>query len=758
MFLFLGLAFLGSLYLAVRLPPALIGLVRRRWISLAALLAFLLAAALFLLRYWNVELLPVFERLRPLLLFLLLFFLQASFFLLALHNGLHPDAIRARLPFFRLAIAFFAALLVVLLFISLTRLGITPDPAYWGEPGVAIQGWQLGLALSAGLLVFLLAGFSERASILVPFAIYIIAVALWLSIPWDVLKNGFYISIDPPGNQPLPYSDSGYYDSMAQSLLIGRPYQGQIPTRPLYIVFLALLHAIVGERYVSILVGQTLVLAVIPVLLYFLGKKIHSPAAGVVAALLMIFREFTSLLITSETRVSNTRTLLVDLATLLLVLVSCLLAMRWFQRRDIKSALLAGGGFGALLLLRTQSLLLFPVLLLLAALIFGLRGRPLYLLSSFFVLGLVLSIAPWLLHNYLQSGHLSLEADFQYKVIASQYAYTGNLDIWNFDFEGKGVGQVLLQFLLKDPGFVFGFILNHFFAGWVGGLLALPLIQPYNGLFAPVNMYWLRWDGTLAWYNLALIILYMAVIALGLAAAWRRLRWIGMVPLAFNVGYSLATAVGRFSGWRYDFPADWIPYFYFALGFGELLVLLSLFFGGRERTSKVEVPGDGRALPYRQLFPPAALLLFLGAVPWIATVLAAPRYMDQSQANLLAKIQDAQGAPSQGETNDFLAQPDAVLVEGRLLYPRFFSRGEGKSSAHAWPSYAIRDFPRQGFQLLNDRLTDALFPTRQPYDFPQGADAVLLGCQRQDYVEARLVVFPSLSTSYLSAPLSEGCN
>jgi hypothetical protein len=53
---------------------------------------------------------------------------------------------------------------------------------------------------------------------------------------------------------------------------------------------------------------------------------------------------------------------------------------------------------------------------------------------------------------------------------------------------------------------------------------------------------------------------------------------------------------------------------------------------------------------------------------------------------------------------------------------------------------------------------DALFPTRQPYDFPQGADTVLLGCQRQDYIEARLVAFPSLSTSYLSAPLPEGCN
>ena len=51
----------------------------------------------------------------------------------------------------------------------------------------------------------------------------------------------------------------------------------------------------------------------------------------------------------------------------------------------------------------------------------------------------------------------------------------------------------------------------------------------------------------------------------GAGAGW------ALLPLGFNVGYTLATAVGRFSGWRYDLPADWVPYFYFAVGFVELL-------------------------------------------------------------------------------------------------------------------------------------------------------------------------------------------
>ena len=55
-----------------------------------------------------------------------------------------------------------------------------------------------------------------------------------------------------------------------------------------------------------------------------------------------------------------------------------------------------------------------------------------------------------MIHNYLQIGQVAFDAPFQYKVIASQYAYTGNLDINNFDFEGKGLGRVLTEFVLKE--------------------------------------------------------------------------------------------------------------------------------------------------------------------------------------------------------------------------------------------------------------------------------------------------------------------
>jgi hypothetical protein len=77
---------------------------------------------------------------------------------------------------------------------------------------------------------------------------------------------------------------------------------------------------------------------------------LHSREAGVIAALFAIAREWNTLLVSSETRVSNTKTLLVDLPTMLVLLATCLLVARWLRSNRGRDAALAGGTFGLLLL------------------------------------------------------------------------------------------------------------------------------------------------------------------------------------------------------------------------------------------------------------------------------------------------------------------------------------------------------------------------------------------------------------------------
>jgi len=742
-----------------------------RLIYASVLSALFFALSLFLLRYVNPErTLVYYQRAWQLIAFFLLFSIQSAILFSVLHFGFHLQNIAQYKSIIIPFASFFILLLSVFLFISITRLGLTPDPAYWGEPGIPIMGWQLVIAFVFAIITLRITHYElriTRYSFLIPLFIYLFAVILWLSVPIDVLKNSFYVSIDPPAFQPFPYSDAGYYDWMAHSLLIGHPFQGDIPTRPLYIIFLTFLHVLFGENYKLIIAGQTALLALIPVVFYYLGKRIHSKTAGMTVALIAIFREFTSLLISSDTRVSNTKTLLVDLPTLLLVSLACLFVLRWFEKKDIKSAFVAGGIFGVLLLLRTQSMLILPVIILFAILTSRIthlrleRSRRDILRDLFsFILGLAFTITPWLTHNYLQTGKFTFDAPFQYKVLASQYAYTGNLDLQNYDFAGKGLGQILIEFAVKDPKFVFGFISNHFLAAQVDGLLALPLIKPFNGLFEPINLYWTSWNGNLEWYNVLLLIFYLAVIAIGLAAAWRRLRWAGLLPLAFNFAYVMATAIGRFSGWRYDLPADWVPYFYFGIGFAEIITFIALLFGARENIRaerNVEDTQSKRALP--EMIILALVFAFIGGLPWLAKGIVSPRYADQSLSTLSAQITSIPRAPTSSEIETFLSQQDAILQKGRLLYPRFYIRNEGAVSKNPWPSYETRSYPRLGFLFLNQTLAHAVFPTKaNVVDSPQASDVIILACKYDDYLEIRLLAFPTLNTIYLSAPLSEPCN
>lgn len=771
-------------YFAVRPATRLDSFARPASIAASALLSLTLAVSLFLSRYLDpVHSLPYFQRLSPFLFYFLLLSLQSSFFLLFLRFGFHRENIQQRKPIFFSAFIAFIILISVFLFISFTRLGLIPDKAYWGEPGVPVMGWQLGLAILSGLCVicFSFSSRSRSMDFILPVIIWLLAVVIWLNVPVSVMQNSFYAPMDAPTFQPFPNSDAGYYDSMAHSLLIGYPYQGDIPTRPLYIVLLMILHLLVGERYNLIIAGQTLVLALFPVVLYYLGKKLHSRAAGVIIALFAIFREWTSLLISSQTRVSNTKTLLVDLPTFLLIAIACLFVLRWLEHKDWKGALAAGGMFGILMLLRTQSMLILPFILLTVFLAFGWKNKnSFFLLSAFFLLGTFFSVVPWLTHNYLFSGRITFDAPFQYQVIASQYKYTGNLDLQSVDLQGKGLLGILLTFALKDPKFVFGFIATHFFATQISGILALPLIQSYNGMLAPINLYWMQWTGSLSWYNLLLVIFYLAIIALGLGASWKRLRWAGLIPLAFSLGYSLANGIGRFSGWRYAFPADWISYFYFGIGVAEIFASVALLLGALPEKIFTPIPmpmdinheGTKTRRHEKRNFVAnsnwsqglilAGVFALIGALPWMAEGITSPRYAGQTRASLSAILSASPVVTKLGvdqtQLAAFAAQPQAVLQIGRVLYPRFFTRDTGLSSAHPWPSYMPRDFARMGFLFLNQKRSDALFQSKEIPDFPQAADAIILGCQQTDYIDVRLILFPDSDSAYLSQSLDNLCH
>ena len=278
----------------------------------------------------------------------------------------------------------------------------------------------------------------------------------------------------------------------------------------------------------------------------------------------------------------------------------------------------------------------------------------------------------------------------------------------------------------------------------------------------------MTWDGSLSLSNFLLVLFYLAIIAIGIGAAWMRLRWIGLTPLAFSVGYSLANGIGRFSGWRYDLPADWISYFYFGLGVAEILWQLVMLFGAMRvemvpPTSHDTAPVSIRSHPLSLTFAPIIVFMLVGALPWIVEGLTEPRFTEQTSEKLVVKLSDSSSVQRLGVNGDqiesFVKAPQTTLQIGYILYPRFFTRNLGMASSHPWPAYAPREFPRLGFVLINQSRYDEVFPSRNSPDlFPSAADAIVLGCQHTDYIEVRLILFPNSNTSYLSSPLTVPCN
>ena len=96
---------------------------------------------------------------------------------------------------------------------------------------------------------------------------------------------------------------------------------------------------------------------------------------------------------------------------------------------------------------------------------------------------------------------------------------------------------------------------------------------------------------------------------------------------------------------------------------------------------------------------------------------------------------------------------------GRTLYPRTFGSNNGLTSTNSWPAYALRDYPRLGFRLLNQDLRHVVFPNKGvPIENVQGYDVILLGCEREDFVEARILFFPNNNLTYLSDRALEPCS
>ena len=622
------------------------------------------------------------------------------------------------------AAALLLGLLGVWAFIAVTKIGVTPDAVYWNEAGVPLLGLQVIAALAASFGLGTVLSLPRVANhplakknigkialldLLLAILVWAAAAGVWLAEPQQQSFNA--PRPVPPAYEYYPFSDSTAYDLGGQFALIGQGLNNDLPSdKPLYLFFLAVFHLIGGQSARAAISVQVLVLAVFPVVLYFLGKDIHSRGVGIFVALLAIFKERNAIAAVVDIQVSHAKLMMTEVPTALLVSVAALLLFNWTRDDPSRARALPvwiGGALGAAVLMRTNALLILPLALAIPFLARRQNWRARAVPALLVLLGFALFVSPWFLTNRGADGRVFLQGKFDN--VIKRY--------WRFFPGGSGMESpphlASLAFVPQPTSraelSALEIVPSHFFHNQVAAFFILPASWKFRSLEQTIaSPLWDKnWDGALTFENAAMTFLNLALLSLGLASAWRRWRGAGLVPAFVEIFYYLANALARTSGSRYLVPVDWVIYFYYALGLFQAADWLAALAARSDRETFTKKSADPAPLPPRRFWlAPVSALLVLGMLLPLPSFVVPPRYPSLKRAEAYAAFKEQVSLEELGfnrrEIQSFPRHPDAFVVQGRLLYPRYFFADDGlcKMCNIFDAAFGRRAYPRLAFIVL----------------------------------------------------------
>jgi hypothetical protein len=578
-------------------------------------------------------------------------------------------------------IVIFLGLVGIWFFISLTKIGLIQNTAFWNVPGIPLSGIQLIIILSIIFLAWLIfpkiiqGNATRRDQILsyvLPIAIYLITIIVWGTTP--MLKHYFSLQPTPPNYQPYPYSDARVHDLGAISINKGEGiYFHGYTDKPLYMVFLAFLHLFSGNDYVKISMAQILALGLIPVILFLLGNKFHSQLFGIVMAVVAIFQQKNAILLSYKIASVNPKLLVTEVITLLGVVIITYLLFLWMKTKKRNYALLIGGMIGTFSLIRINPIFLFPLVVILGILL--LKNTPKLLLNHLllFTLGFLIVFSPWLVSGINSQGQSWFSIKIQ-DVINSRYSQnTENSKQVSLNLVGYSITSDYQTTTAPTQGIetqednlsgTFYLITAHILHNISASLLILPdsaVIESLDSLSS--REYWQdqnNWTGNFPTVQYVLIIINVAFIAIGLSESWKRHRWAGLVPLFVFIAYDISLGFAMNSGSRYIVPIDWIIFFYYFIGLIFILRLIFdfLYIGVQSTASEINIQNE--EFHHRSFAHPLiitfAVLILIGSLTPITNMLI-PSLVNSAQEENTIAI--PYGIKNNGNT----------LVSGDILYP-----------------------------------------------------------------------------------------
>jgi hypothetical protein len=594
-----------------------------------------------------------------------------------------------------------------------------------------------------------------KNDLLVLIVLWVGAFLLWSNVPLQ--PNYFIGSSRPPNFEYTPTSDAIYYEIQAQRFLVGEGFEDQVQ-HSFYVYLTGILHSIGGEHYLDIIQLQIALLALTPFFIYKLGSLLYSRFSGWLAAILFIMREFNALRLGDSITVSNVQELMTEPITILGVVLFLYLSILWLKsgRESRGMPILIGSVIGITALIRVE-LLSMVVVFGLMIFIYNRNDWKKWLIPGLFlVLGLALTLSPWMIRNYHRTGVLTIDKGVVVRRTVQNYL---SGDSSGQDQSITDPQQILLQRLEKsykkasriwDRSFaslqqtLVYLPSNHF---PLGGLDYFVKIVPeksrvyffQEGIFSDAYLtsyikslpYWeMNWGGKISPRSYLPLALVMVFISYGIHLAWKNFRCAGLLPLGVMVVHILIYAVVLGSGGRYIQVVDWITLLYFSLGFAGGIVWLSRVLLGRELPISAAQPvssdqclaeGSQSGNKWRGLGWSLVIITMVTSMPIVESII--PRiytetYLRTQLENLPERVEGEVGIGPGSEQ---------ALIIGKALYPGYYGAEEkfvdDRSGRMPEPG---RD--QVVFYLVGQENIWVSLPISEaPESFPHGSEVIVLG-------------------------------
>lgn len=523
--------------------------------------------------------------------------------------------------------------------------------------------------------------------------IWAISFATWLSIPLactDDRPGPF-----PPNNVCYPHVNDAVYSIGSHYIALGEGVNNHwLTDKPLYMAFLALAQFVSGPGIEDYLTFQVAVVALIPALLFVVGRKLYGIAFGFLLAALATLQEANSILLYRAVGSVNVKLENPEVLTALVLILFGIVTFKWLKHpNEVKWAVLSGGLLGAAVLFRFNPIVIAPVLLLVLLVAKRKTLRALIKPILLFIFAFVLVFSPWFFAATDAEGNNHYIAKIA-DVISSRFGHEESVEPGQETEIPTGSSTVEKPDLLTydsgaiDKAGVEG-IAFHFLNNVYAGLGKLPTSFTLHTLEKQVSAeIWdfssslPLWKKQLEIENLLALTFNLALLITGVLTAYRKFGLAGLTGVIIQFGYYAGNAVSQTSGSRYLEPVRWVTLFYYSLGIMMVIIFQIKAFTGRSAITGVEfdeVPiNPAKSASGRKVVP-----VLLGCCLLIGLVLPAldllpsklPAEDDSGVVNQAFNILSTADMVSEEEWAEFLADPRHVLVQGMAYHPRYY-RGD----------------------------------------------------------------------------------